>query len=208
MRRLALLLSILLAVSASPARALQFHGAGVKTGTLLSFTDFQFEGEKRLDSDARYGLALGCFVELELKRRSAFHWVFEANYVRKGYEGRRNLLDDPEPVTVSVNANYLSLPVIGRVLFRDDDDLAVYAVFGPSLELLLSHDEDALLDGFSGWSIAGNVGIGFEFLLVDPLELQLDFRFTTDFTDSYDGPVSSVSSVRQQGVLGTVGLRF
>lgn len=208
MRPVMWLLIVACVVSGSPARAVEIVGAGIKGGALMALTNVQFEGEDRLDNDARYGAVAGAFVEIELKRRSAFHWVLEANYLQKGYKGRRNLQSDPEPIDVDVSATYLSIPVLGRVLFSEDDDLTVYAVFGPSLDLLLEHDDDALLDGFRGWGITGNVGIGFEILMADPLKLQLDFRFVTEFTDSYDGSVTEVSSVRQQGVVGTVGLRF
>lgn len=203
-----IVLFLLLVVTSTPAWALGVEGGGVKAGAVMALTNVQFEGEDRLENDARYGLAFGAFVELELKRRSAFHWVVEANFVQKGYKGERNLLGDAERIDVDVSADYLSIPILGRVLFSDDDDLTVYAVFGPSLELLLSHDDDALLDGFSSWTLSGNVGIGFEVLVADPLALQLDFRFITDITDPYDGPLEEVSSARQQGILGTVGVRF
>lgn len=203
-----LVVLLLLVATSSPAWAIQLEGGGIKAGSVMALTNIQFEGENRLENDARYGVAFGGFLEFELKRRSNFHWVVETNYVEKGYKGTRNLLSDAERIDVDVSAKYLSIPVLGRVLFSDDDDLTVYAVFGPSLELLLSHDDDALLDGFSSWTLSGNVGIGFEFLVADPLALQLDFRFITDITDPYDGALDEVSSARQQGVLGTVGLRF
>lgn len=206
MRCIALVL--LLVATSSPAWALELRGGGFKAGGVMALTNIQFEGEDRLENDARYGVAFGGFLEFELKRRSPFHWVIEANYLQKGYKGTRNLLSDPEPIDVDVSANYLSIPVLGRVLFSDDDDLRVYAVFGPSLELLLSNDDDALLDGFSGWTLSANVGIGVEVRVADPVALQFDFRFITDITDPYDGPLDEVSSARQQGVLGTVGVRF
>lgn len=208
MSRSVLLLMTLLCV-ASPAAALDFEGAGVKGGLAFLLTNFEFEGEDRLDNDTATGPLLGAFVELEWSRRSAFHLVLEATWVRKGYEGVRELASDPGPVDVDVSANYLSLPILGRVLFNDDEDFLVYAHVGPSLEILLDHDDDALLDDFEKWTLAGNVGIGVEFLLTDPLRALLDFRFNTDFTDSYGGgDVEQVSDVRQQSVSVAAGLRF
>ena len=123
------------------------------------------------------------------------------------FEGR-DAIDD-EPIDVQVGADYLSIPVLGRVLFVDEE-LSVYALFGPSLELLLSNDEDPLLDELTDWSIAGNVAIGLEYAIADPARLLFELRFNTDLTDNFDGDddLLGINEARYQMLQVTGGIRY
>lgn len=207
---LGLVLVSTLASFPATAHAVGLRGLGVKGGAAWLSTNLSFEGRDGLDEDSRLGALYGVTSEWEFRRRSAFRIVVEALYLRKGYEGTRSLDGiDAEPVDVSVNADYLSVPVLGRVLFLDDD-VRVYAVFGPSLEFLLSNDDDVLLDGFESTSIAGNVGIGAEWMLSDPVRLQIEARFNTDLTNVFDGAIgdAEITEARYQMVQITAGLRY
>ena len=209
--RTVFVLTILVLVLAAPsARAIEFESFGVKAGGAITSTQFTFEGTDELDNDTRMALVAGVSTMWQLQRRSAFRIVVEGLYVRKGYEGERSLVDiDPEPVDVNVAASYFSLPVVGRVLFVEED-LSVYAVFGPSLEFLLDNDDDVLLDEFSSWSLALNVGIGLEYELGDRAQAQFELRFNRDVTDNFEGDdeLFRIDEVVHQALQITGGLRF
>ena len=209
MLRIVALVLALLTISAPTASAVGFHVAGVSEGTKFLFNNFQFVGESRLDTETYVGTVFGVSTEWSLRRRSPWHLLLGVDYVQKGYKGKRQLLTDPEEIEVSRKADYISIPLLGRVLFSNDDDLIIYAVFGPGLEFLLDNDEDDLLDDFKSWSISGNVGMGFEMPFRDRLRVQIEARFSTDFTDNWDGPDAvGLDSARYQMVVLTGGLRF
>jgi len=203
-------LLLILFCSAGTAHAIELEGVGVKAGGAFLTGNFSFEGRDAIDDDTRIGLVAGAFTEWKLQRDSAFRVVVEGLYVRKGYEGTRSIeaIDD-EPIDVQVGADYLSIPVLGRVLFVDEE-LSVYALFGPSLELLLSNDEDPLLDELTDWSIAGNVAIGLEYAIADPARLLFELRFNTDLTDNFDGDddLLGINEARYQMLQVTGGIRY
>lgn len=203
------ILLLVLALGSPTAHALEFKSFGVKAGGAFMSTEFTFEGTDQLDDDSQFNPVVGVSTMWQLSRRSAFRFVLEALYVQKGYEGTRTLEGiDAEPVDVDVSANYLAVPILGRVLFAEDD-LSIYAVFGPSLEFLLGADDDVLLDEFSSWSLAGNVGIGLEYE-IGQAQAQFELRFNTDLIDNFEGDedVFRIDETRYQMLQMTAGVRF
>ena len=142
-----LLFAVLLcSLLAAPAHALRYEGVVIKGGAGFMFSDAQysFDGEDRLEGDTQVGLTAGLSTLWRTSRKSPWMLVFGLDWIQRGYNGTRQLpVVDPEPVEVDVLANYLSVPAFGRVHFLEED-LTVYALFGPSLEFRLSHDDDAL----------------------------------------------------------------
>ena len=105
-------------------------------------------------------------------------------------------------------ADYLSVPMFGRVHFYEED-LTVFALFGPSLEFRLAHDADPLLDEGKDFAIGINVGFGFEYELAREKALQLQLRYYLDLTDSWDGgELYTVTQQRYQALMATFGFRF
>ena len=205
---LCLLAFTLLLGQAQEARALDLKGVAVKAGGSVFFNDFQFDVEDRVDLDAQWGVVGGVSSIWRWSRRSPWMIVLETLYVAKGYQGTHTLETDGEGIDVDVRANYVSVPILGRVNFSEDD-LTTYAIFGPTLEFLLDRDDDVLLDGFPGWSIGGGVGIGFELEVSDRAQAVLEFRFNTDFTDNWEGPDEiGLSSARYRGGIVMGGVRF
>jgi len=205
-----LVVLVLSTLLASPTHAVELEGFGVKAGGAFQFHEFTFEGTDGLDDESRTGLVAGVSTIWQLQRRSAFRFVVEALYVQKGYQGTREIQGtiNEEPTDVDVGADYLSVPVLGRVLFAEDD-LSVYAVFGPSFEFLLSNDEDLLLDEFSSWSMALNVGLGAEYEL-GRTKAQFELRFSRDVLNNFDGDedIYRLDDVFHQMLFATAGLRF
>jgi len=210
----AVLCSLVLAgvsLDAAPAHAMRYEGVVLKAGGGFMFSGFQyrFDGAELLDGDTQIGAVVGISTLWKWSRKSVWTLLLEADYVQKGYSGTRQLPDvDPAPVDIDVLADFLSIPILGRVHFLEDK-LSVYAVFGPSFEFRLSHEEDELLDEGKDFALAVNVGIGLEREMGDRAALQLEFRYGADLTDSWGAKdLYTVQSQRYQSFMVTGGLRF
>lgn len=207
---LAVLVCALALAVAAPAHAMRYQGTVLRAGGgfMFSGAQFSFDGAELLDGDTQVGAIAGVSTLWRWSRRSIWMLVLEADYVQKGYSGTRELAVDGGPVDVDVLADYLSVPVLGRVHFVEED-LTVYALFGPSFEFRLSHPDDALLDEDRDFALDMNVGLGFEYGLSRRSALQLEFRYGLDLTDSWDGgDLYTVQSHRYQALMVTGGLRF
>ena len=210
----AVLCSLVLAgfsLDAAPAHAMRYEGVVLKAGGGFMFSGFQyrFDGAELLDGDTQIGAVVGISTLWKWSRKSVWTLLLEADYVQKGYSGSRQLPGvDSAPVDIDVLADFLSIPILGRVHFLEDK-LSVYAVFGPSFEFRLSHEEDALLDEGKDFALAVNVGIGLEREMGDRAALQLEFRYGADLTDSWGAKdLYTVQSQRYQSFMVTGGLRF
>lgn len=191
------------------AAALRYEGTVVKAGGVFNFSGYRFTSAERIDGTTQVGVSGGVSTLWRLSRRSVWVFVFGADYVQKGYSGARLLPGvDDEITDVDVFSDWISVPVLGRIHFVEDK-LTAYAIFGPSLEFRISHDDDALLDEGKDFALAATVGIGMEYELGRTTALQLEGRYFTDLTDSWDGgDLYTVQGHRHHGVLVTGGLRF
>ncbi|RKZ12023.1 hypothetical protein DRQ53_06985 [bacterium] len=205
----ALCILIILAGMVQPASAMKYEASVLKAGASFLFSGYRFEGAELIDGDTQIGSIAGVSTLWRWSRRSVWMLVLEADYVQKGYAGKRKLPGvDPIVRNVDVLSDWISVPILGRVHFVEDK-LTAYAVFGPSLEFQISHDEDPLLEEGKEFTVAANVGIGFEYELGRHFALQLEGRYFTDITNSWDGGDQyTVQSQRNQAFLVTGGLRF
>ena len=206
---IALLLCVLIA---APAHALRYEGTVIRAGAGFMFSDAQysFDGADRLEGDTQVGATAGVGTLWRVSRKSPWMLVLGLDWVQRGYSGTRELPGfDPGPVEVDVLADYLSVPVFGRVHFLEDK-LTVYALFGPSLEFRLSHDDDALLDEAKDFALGVNVGLGFEYEVARNRALQLQLRYYLDLTDSWNGEddLYTITQQRYQALMVTGGFRF
>jgi hypothetical protein len=196
-------------VVAGPAPAIEIDAFGAKAGAAYVWPDFQYEGAEVIDPGSILAPSVGVYLELRRSRHSRFNFLIEAKYTRKGYEADRSELvpDDPNPPR-EVTASYLSVPVLFRSNVRDGT-LSLFLIFGPSLEILLSTDDDPILNNYNDFALAGYAGLGFEYELNRSTSLTFELRFNAEFTNAYDSgeddPLSSVSH-RVLELLG--GVRF
>lgn len=204
-------LCALILAAATPADAMRYQGTVVRAGAgfMFSGAQYSFDGAELLDGDTQVGAVAGVSTLWRWSRKSIWMLVLEADYVQKGYSGTRELPGvDAGPVKVDELADFVSVPVLGRVHFVEED-LTVYALFGPSLEFRISNPADALLDESRDFALAVNVGLGFEYGLSRTSALQLEFRYGLDLTDSWEGEdLYTVQSQRYQSLMVTGGLRF
>jgi hypothetical protein len=200
-----------LALNPAPAHAMRYKGVVLKAGGgfMFSGAQYSFTGAELLNGDTQIGAVAGVSTLWKWSRKSVWMLVLEADYVQKGYSGSRQLPDVDTALTdIDVLSEYISVPILGRVHFIEDQ-LSVFAVFGPSMEFRISHDDDALLDEGKDFALAANVGVGFEYEVGDQVALQLDFRYATDITDSWNGgDLYTVQNLRYQSFMITGGLRF
>lgn len=207
-----LLLTILLCVLiVAPAHAMRYEGAVIKAGAGFMFSDAQysFDGADRLEGDTQVGATAGISTLWRTSRKSPWMLVFGLDWIQRGYSGTRELPGfDPGPVEVDVLADYLSVPAFGRVHFLEED-LTVYALFGPSFEFRLSHDDDALLDEAKDFGVGVNAGLGFEYEVARKRAIQLELRYYLDLLDLWDGgDLYTVTAQRYQSLMVTGGFRF
>jgi hypothetical protein len=168
------------------ARGVRLEAAGLKGGAAYVSADFQYEGTEIVEPSAIVQPTAGVFAEWRWSRRSRFNVVTEVSWVRKGYEADRSSIvvgasNPPRQVT----ADFLSVPVLLRSNVRSSD-LSLYLFFGPSVEVLLRHDDDPILDRYHDLAIAGYAGLGFELELDRRASLLAELRFDSEFTNVYD----------------------
>jgi hypothetical protein len=201
----------LLALSSEDSQAMRYEGTVLRAGAGFMFSDAQysFNGADRIDGDTQIGATAGVQTLWRMSRKSPWMIVLGLDWVQRGYSGVRQLPDvDPLPVKVDVLAEFISVPVLGRVHFVEDK-LSAYAIFGASLEFRIRHDDDELLNEGKDFALGGNVGIGFEYELGRRTALVLEGKYHLDFTDSWDGgDLYTVNSHRYQAAVVTGGVRF
>ena len=147
-----LLTALLCVLIVAPAHAMKYEGAVIKAGAGFMFSDAQysFDGADRLEGDTQIGATAGVSTLWRMSRKSPWMLVIGLDWIQRGYSGTRDIPGlDPVPTKVDVLADFISVPVFGRVHFLEED-LTIYALFGPSLEFRISHDDDPLLDEGEG----------------------------------------------------------
>ena len=190
---------VFLAGSTSPAQSAQIDGFGVKAGVGFVQPDFQFAGAEVDDPGSVLRPTLSAFLEWKLNRKSRFNLLHEIRYFSRGYE-----LFDSERF-----AHYVGFSALLRSNIQGRKGGGLYLFFGPSLDVLASHDGDEVLDRFNNLSISGHAGLGFEFPLGASSGWTLEIRFNSEFTNAYDDtPDIPLESVRHRTLELNAGLRF
>lgn len=152
---------------------------------VFDYRDFDATGLHR-----KTGFQVG--FHLEWFRIGAFSLATEIHYVQKGMVDEIVLTgeDGPEPLGVLRNKNrvdYISLPVHVKTRLPIGTN-ALYAVIGPRIDFKIGHSSEyfaAVFDEFRPTAFGGDVGLGFETSLFMPLLVNLELRYSMDFTDSY-----------------------
>ena len=133
----------------------------------------------------RAGIDAGIFVEwLDMPILS---FITEAQYIQKGVtEG----FDDF--IFARPRVDYISVPILAKVRLSippfTDSQYMPYMIAGPRVDLLINEitDRHFLSFGkFKNIDYGASVGAGIEFSTIAPFRIDLEFRYSPNFTDSY-----------------------
>ena len=115
------MLLLLLILGFTFLNAQLIHSFGVKTGCVFANQDFDYTANfLNLDTQNRYGLNIGAFIELLSKAN--LNLLIEIHYVQKGmvvkfkeYDMFANYISTIE---LDNRVDYLSLPVLGKIAYK------------------------------------------------------------------------------------------
>lgn len=201
MRLVVLLVPLLLLGVGSADAAIRLEGFGLKAGVTFVSPDFQFEGAELVDPDGLYTPAAAAFLEWSSGRRARFHLVTEAGWMRRGFS-----IDGNDRA-----ADYLSIPIVLKSNVRNDRT-GLYVFFGPVVDLLISTDDDPVLDAYRAFALGGQAGMGLDRRLSRQVRGFLEFRFQSEFTNAIsedDLPEgNTLESLRHRNLQLLLGVRF
>lgn len=211
-----LLATVLLTVlMPGPVTAQLIDHIGLKAG--LAYSDIEYSnprGDFELSDGHRLGFSVIGFAERQLT--ALLHLVAEVGYVQRGFEDEFEVRDargqDLGMKARTYSFDYLTIAPIAKVQFSSLSP-RLYTFLGPHLNLLLDSrtrseaevffgsESDYELD-VSNTAIGGTFGLG---VVLSPLPLQLEARYSRDFTDSFkDVP----AELRNTSVDVLLGVRF
>ncbi len=150
--------------------------------------------------DSRIGIRGGGFVEIGVS--DAFYIQPELLYSSKGSE--TSALGQ----TITTKINYLTVPIIGKYAFVNNDGLQVTAQGGPYVGFLLSAESNGndISNRVKTLDIGAQIGAGLAYS-VGPGSLTFDLRAGFGFNDINDSGTGS-STTNQVLPSATVGYAF
>ena len=159
-------------------------GYGIKTGATIANQNFDYQQTSNVSMKNRAGIRLGGFVQW--LNYSNFTILTELHYVQRGmiYE-QKMTSNSPNPVATmrfDNNVNYLSIPVLMKILFSKEA-FSPYLAVGPRFDILMNYNSDffsVIYKKFNNFDIGGDIGIGLENGI-----LFLELRYNHSFSNSY-----------------------
>jgi hypothetical protein len=126
---------------------------------------------------------------------------------QKGMQFEANQYDDGGvyvgKVTLDPNARYLSLPVLLRYSFSRST-LSPYIVAGPTVEIMLDHDDFEVFDEMDTANLGVQLGVGAELG-----NIGASLRYVRDLNTPYNKPEgATLESVVNDGILALVTLKL
>ena len=185
-----LLLSVTLLLACPSAQAQQNRAFGLKAGPAISNirdSGLNLGGGETADTDPQYLTGFSVYLYGEQAWGDRFSVVADLGFERKGFkeefEGRDAENNPTGLFSMSTRIDYLTASVMGKVRVGSNT-VAPYVLAGPSLGYLVSNDDDLLVNAFSDLTLGGVIGIGLMFANYPNVQPFIEFRYTTDFTDS------------------------
>jgi len=175
------------------------HSYGVKTGCVIANQDFDYtDNFFNLDTQNRYGLNIGAFIELFSKAN--LNLLIEIHYVQKGmvvkfkeYDMFANYISTIEFIN---RVDYISLPVLGKIAYKFNK-LSPYVIVGPRIDIFLGYNSDfaaIVYDEFESIDFGGTLGLGCEFSLISSHTFLIEMRYSPSFTNSYETDLLRVTN--------------
>ncbi|MFH0778171.1 MAG: porin family protein [Candidatus Eisenbacteria bacterium] len=208
LRRVALASLLLGLFFSSACSGLGLKAAGLNLGGGWMGQSYEYDGPQLLDPDRTFLWAGGPYLRLDLGSLEGWGIQLEALYFQKGFKKDDFKVydehgDEVGTATLEPEAHYISVPLLLRLDFTAGS-LTPYLVAGPSLEILVSHDDFEVYDatGSATWGL--HVGAGLE-----SGRLGGSVRYVRDLQSSYE-PVAggTLDSVINDGIVAFVTLRL
>lgn len=162
---------------------------GLKVGLCIADQDFVPEASSSWDTQNRYGLSIGGF--LELFNYSNFNLLIESHYIQKGMILEEVWTDENGNCIAKFEDNnrvdYLSLPILGKLAYKLKNS-SPYILIGPRIDILLGYDSynfDIVYDDFKSIDLGGTFGLGYE-LCCGTKYFLVEIRYSPSLTNSYE----------------------
>ncbi len=167
------------------------HSYGVKTGCVIANQNFDYtDNFINLDTQNRYGLNIGAFIEL--LNKSNLNLLIEIHYVQKGMVVKSKEYDPFANYSGIIELNnrvdYLSLPVLVKIAYKFNNS-SPYIIVGPRMDIFLGYDSDfagIVYDEFESIDLGGTLGLGYEFSFIWSQTFLIEMRYSPSFKNSYE----------------------
>lgn len=204
MKRMFWLVFLAIAILISQSNAQLLRSYGVKLAYTSASQSFDYPHPPwpgfGPDLRRREGLCGGIYAEwLNMPFVSI---VTELDYVQRGMGQLLWVtMNDPRPLYSVIRENrldYLSFPFLFRGTLPNGA-LSPYVFFGPRIDILLSYRDEAIsgksiYEDFKTTIWGGSAGVGVQLDTGLPEAFLLEFRYNSDFVNSYDTDLLKVSN--------------
>jgi len=183
-------------------RAIRLMLGGGWMGQSYNYKDVQL-----LDPDRKFWMTGGVSLEVGLFGDSPLDLEVGAMFFQKGMQYDVKEYDDygtfTGTVTLDPNARYLSIPVLLRYTFGRGT-ISPYVVAGPTLEVMVGHDDFVVFDEMDTANLGLQLGVGAEMG-----NIGASLRYVRDLNTPYNKPQdATLESVVNDGVLALVTIKL
>ena len=192
---------------AAPAHALGPRAVRLLLGGGWMGQSYSYKDVDLLDPDRKLWMTGGVTLEVGVFGDSPLDLEVGAMIFQKGMQFDVKAYDEfgvyTGTVTLDPNARYLSLPVLLRYTFSRGT-LSPYLVAGPTIEIMLDHDDFEVFDEMDTANLGVQLGVG-----VEMGNIGASLRYTRDLNTPYNKPEgATLESVVNDGVLALVTLKL
>ncbi len=181
---------------ASESNAQLLRGYGLKVAVTSASQTFSYSNPPWPDFGPKVKRRTGINVAVfaEWFSLPIFSVLTQIEYAQRGMgEEYVVTLNDPTPVETKVEyrrVDYLSVPILAKVIIPAGVIVPFFAA-GPRVDVLLGYQENlptvsSIYKDFKKTVFGGSVAAGIGFGTLLPISFSVEFRYNTDFTNSYD----------------------
>jgi hypothetical protein len=185
--------TLLLLVLPTGDNAQLIKGYGIKVALTSSTQTFEYSNPPWTgfgpSPKRRIGFNAGVYVEwLALP---IFSVLSEIEYVQKGFGEEFNITqNDPTVIATATEyrrIDYVSFPLLGKFILPLNST-NLYILAGPRADFLVAYDPNfsSIYKDFKKTMFGASFGIGLNLETFMPFPLSLEFRYNSDFSDSFD----------------------
>lgn len=179
-------------------------GVGPKGGLNMAGAAVEDEPDNQ---DRRMGVAAG--LQAEFGVTNPYSLLVEPMYLQRGARFDVPISDSD----AEVDMNYLEVPVLLKAKFGKTAAHA-YLFAGPSLGFLLGSEgawegfETELEDNFTGFNLAGDIGVGGAYQVSEFVYVSADARYSHGFLNAVEDDIGTVDSWMTRDIRLMAGLLF